>query len=90
MASVSIPTPLRKLTNGADTVVVPGSSVREIIYNLESAYPGMHERLLNSDATLRTFINIFINNEDVRFLDHLSTLVKESDEIVILPAIAGG
>jgi molybdopterin synthase sulfur carrier subunit len=90
MSTVSIPVPLRKLTNGADTVITSGSSVREIINNLEAGYPGILERLLTSDSKLRTFINIYINDEDIRFMNDLDTLVKETDEISILPAIAGG
>jgi sulfur-carrier protein len=90
MSTVSIPVPLRKLTNGADTVITSGSSVREIINNLEVGYPGILERLLTSDSKLRTFINIYINDEDIRFMNDLDTLVKETDEISILPAIAGG
>ena len=90
MTKVSIPVPLRKLTKGADTVSVEGSTVREILYNLEFGYPGIHERLLTPDNSLRTFINIYINDEDIRFLDDLDTLVTEVDEISILPAIAGG
>jgi molybdopterin synthase sulfur carrier subunit len=90
MTKVSIPVPLRKLTKGADTVSVEGSTVREILYNLEFGYPGIQERLLTTDNSLRTFINIYINDEDIRFLDDLDTLVTEVDEISILPAIAGG
>ena len=90
MSTVSIPVPLRKLTNGVDTVIVSGSTIREVIDNLESGYPGILERLLTSESVLRTFINIYINDEDIRFLNDLDTPVKETDEISILPAIAGG
>ena len=90
MISVSIPTPLRKLTKGASSVSVEGSTIREILYNLEFGYPGIQERLLTPDNSLRTFINIYVNDEDIRFLDDLDTPVKETDVITILPAIAGG
>jgi molybdopterin synthase sulfur carrier subunit len=90
MPKVSIPVPLRKLTKGADSVLVEGSTIRDIIYNLEFGYSGIHERLLTPDNSLRTFINIYINDEDIRFLDDLDSIVNPDDEISILPAIAGG
>ena len=90
MISVSIPTPLRKLTKDASTVYVEGSTIRDILYNLEFGYPGIKERLLTPTNSLRTFINIYVNDEDIRFLDELDTPVKDTDVITILPAIAGG
>jgi molybdopterin synthase sulfur carrier subunit len=90
MPKVSIPVPLRKLTKGADSVSVEGSTVRELIYNLEFGYSGMNDRLLTPDNSLRTFINIYINDEDIRFLNDLDSTVNPEDEISILPAIAGG
>ena len=86
---VRIPTPLRTLTEGKDEVQAEGGTVKEIIDNLESNYPGIKERLLD-DKGVRRFVNIYQNDEDIRFLDSLDTVVKEGDDISIVPAIAGG
>lgn len=90
MATVRIPTPLRKLTAGKEEVIVPGHSLGELLEGLEKAHPGIKERLFDDKGDIRRFINIFINDEDVRFLQNLKTPVKDSDEVSILPAIAGG
>lgn len=90
MSSVLIPTPLRKLTGNADTVFVSGTTIHELINNLDSGYPGIKERLCLEDGSIRTFINIFVNGEDIRFLQDINTSIKDSDEISIMPAIAGG
>lgn len=90
MASVLIPTPLRKLTNNVDTIYCSGSTIQEIVDNLELGYPGIKERICTSDGQIRSFVNIFLNNEDVRFSAGVATPVKDSDEISIVPAIAGG
>lgn len=87
--TVRIPTPLRTLTGGADEVAIAGATVREVIENLEQKHPGLKERLLD-DKGVRRFVNIYANEEDVRFLDGLDTPVKEGDSISIVPAIAGG
>jgi len=87
--TVRIPTPLRTLTGGADEVPVPGGTVREVIDNLEKKHPGLKERLCD-DKGVRRFVNIYANEEDIRFLDNLDTAVKEGDSVSIVPAIAGG
>lgn len=86
---VRIPTPLRTLTAGKDEVDAKGTTVREIIEDLERKYPGMKDRLCD-DKGVRRFVNIYQNEEDIRFLDSLETAVKEGDSISIVPAIAGG
>ena len=87
---VRIPTPLRRMTNGLDKVEVAESSLSQMIDSLESNYPGFKERLLDENGDLRYFVNIYVNGEDVRFLDGLSTATKAGDEVSIVPAVAGG
>jgi molybdopterin synthase sulfur carrier subunit len=87
---VGIPTPLRNLTENKDTVSVEGATVGELIDNLEKQYPGIGERLLDAQGNVRRFVNIYVNGEDIRFLSDKATAVKASDEISIVPAIAGG
>jgi molybdopterin synthase sulfur carrier subunit len=86
---VRIPTPLRTLTGGKDEVDAKGATVREVIEDLERRYPGMKDRLCDEKG-VRRFVNIYQNEEDIRFLDSLETAVKEGDSISIVPAIAGG
>jgi len=88
--SVRIPTPLRKLTGGADEVSIDGANVGEIIENLEAAHPGLKERLCDDAGEIRRFVNVYVNDEDVRFLKGRATALKEGDEVSIVPAIAGG
>lgn len=90
MATVRIPTPLRKLTGGKEEIAMSGGTLKEILDGLEKTYPGFRERMFDESGELRRFINVFINDEDVRFLQNLQTPVKDSDEVSILPAIAGG
>jgi molybdopterin synthase sulfur carrier subunit len=87
--TVRIPTPLRTLTGGADEVTATGGSVREIIAELEGRYAGIKDRLLDEKG-VRRFVNIYVGDEDIRFLDGLDTQVKAGDQISIVPAIAGG
>ena len=87
---VRIPTPLRKLTNNEELVEVNGSTVGEIIGELQTRYPGFQERLLDEKGQIRRFVNIYVNGEDVRFLSGLTTAVKDGDEVSIVPAVAGG
>ena len=87
---VRIPTPLRKLTNGLDEVSVNGATVSAVLEDLERQYPGIKERICEGDGKLRKFVNLYLNDEDIRFKENLSTTVKESDELSIVPAIAGG
>jgi molybdopterin synthase sulfur carrier subunit len=88
--TVRIPTPLRKLTNNEELVEVNGSTVGEIITELQTRYPGFQERLLDDKGQIRRFVNIYVNEEDVRFLENQDTALKEGDEVSIIPAIAGG
>jgi len=88
---VKIPTPLRGLTNNLDTVDADGAStVSEVVQNLERNYPGMRERLLDDQGELRRFVNIYVNGEDIRFMENLATAIKSGDEVSIVPAVAGG
>jgi sulfur-carrier protein len=90
VALVRIPTPLRKLTQGQEEVSAAGATVAEVITDLESNYPGIKTRICDDQGKVRRFVNIFANDEDIRFLQNLDTPVGESDEISIVPAIAGG
>jgi molybdopterin synthase sulfur carrier subunit len=87
--TVRIPTPLRTLTGGADEVQAEGKTVGEVIEALEANYAGIKERLLD-DKGVRRFVNIYANDEDIRFLDNLDTELKDGDSVAIVPAIAGG
>jgi molybdopterin synthase sulfur carrier subunit len=88
---VRIPTPLRSLTNGQDVIVVSAHGpLSELIASLESQYPGFKERLCDENGELRRFVNVYVNGEDVRFLQGLATLVNTGDEVSIVPAVAGG
>ena len=88
--TVRIPGPLRKITNGADKVQLDGANLGALIGALEDEYPGMKERLLDENGDLRYFVNLYLNNEDVRFLKGLDTSLNEGDEVSIVPAVAGG
>ncbi len=90
MATVHIPTALRKYTQTQAQVQVEGSNVQDLLTALEKTYPGIGERLLDASGDVRRFINIFVGDEDIRFLDALQTPVAEGDEVTIIPAIAGG
>lgn len=90
MATVRIPTPLRKFTQGKEEVTVAGGNVRDLLANLETAYPGIKERICDDGGAVRRFVNVFVADEDIRFLENLDTAVKDSDEVSIVPAIAGG
>ena len=88
--TVRIPTPLRRMTNGQDKVEMEASTLSAMIENLEASYPGVKERLIDENGELRYFVNIYLNGEDVRFLDGLDTSAGSGDEISIVPAVAGG
>lgn len=87
---VRIPTPLRRVTNGQDKVTVDGSTVGEIIGDLDAQFPGLKERLCDDQGDLRNFVNIYVNGEDIRFLDGINSSTTQGDEISIVPAVAGG
>ena len=87
---VRIPTPLRNITNGLDLVEANGANLEAVIDDLDARYSGMRERLIDEDDEVRRFVNIFVNGEDVRFLDGIGTVINADDEISIVPAVAGG
>jgi sulfur-carrier protein len=88
--NVRIPTPLRKLTKDKDAVQATGATIQDIIESLETQYPGLKERLCDERGELRRFVNVYLNDEDIRFAQGKSTPVKDGDEISVIPAIAGG
>ena len=88
--TVKIPTPLRRLTNQKDKVSADGGNVLAVVESLEKEYPGIKERLCDENGALRHFVNIYINGEDVRYVDGINTAVKDGDELSIVPAVAGG
>ena len=87
---VLIPTPLRNLTANNETVEVDAANVSEMIAALETAHPGIRERLTTDSGALHRFINFYVNDEDIRFLQSLDTPLKDGDQVSIVPAIAGG
>lgn len=87
---VRIPTPLRRMTGGKDKVEVESANLASMVEELEGSYPGMKDRLLDEEGELRYFVNIYLNGEDVRFLDGLDTSMSSGDEVSIVPAVAGG
>jgi sulfur-carrier protein len=87
---VRIPTPLRSVTKGAAEVQAAGDTVDDVIQDLERQYPGLRERLVEDGGQIRRFINIYVNQEDIRFLEGAKTTLKQGDEVSIVPAIAGG
>jgi molybdopterin synthase sulfur carrier subunit len=90
MIKVRIPTPLRPLTKGQGEVETKADSVVEMIEALNSTHPGIKERLCDETGELRRFVNIYVNEEDIRFLKGKDTSLKDGDEVSIVPAIAGG
>jgi len=90
MVSVRIPTPLRNLSNNKEEVEVEGGTLVSALDDLERRHPGFKERIMNEKGALRPYINIFHNDEDVRFGDGLKTPLKDGDRLAIVPAIAGG
>jgi molybdopterin synthase sulfur carrier subunit len=90
MPQVRIPTPLRKLTGDQELVTVDGATIGDILTNLDKTFPGLGDRLCDEQGNVRRFVNIFVNDEDIRFLEEKATPVKDTDEISIVPAIAGG
>ena len=87
---VRIPTPLRRMTNGQAKIEMQSSNLGELVEKLDSEYPGFKERLVDENGDLRYFVNIYLNGEDVRFMEGLETSTSEGDEISIVPAVAGG
>jgi molybdopterin synthase sulfur carrier subunit len=88
--NVRIPTPLRKLTNNEEVVEVNAATVAAAFVELQSRYPGIKERLMDENGEVRRFVNVYVNEEDIRFLQNQQTPLKDGDEVSIIPAIAGG
>ena len=89
-ALIRIPTPLRRMTNGQDKVEIDAPNLSELIQSLDAQFPGLKERLVDEAGEIRYFVNIYLNGEDVRFLQGMDTATKTGDEISIVPAVAGG
>ena len=88
--NVRIPTPLRRFTGGAEEVSANGATVAALVEDLERNHPGLKERICDESGKVRRFVNIFVNGDDIRFLNNLETAIKAGDEVSIVPAIAGG
>lgn len=88
--NIRIPTPLRKLTNNEEIVAVSAATIGDAITELQTRYPGIKERLIDETGAVRRFVNVYVNEEDIRFLQNQQTQLKDGDEISIIPAIAGG
>jgi sulfur-carrier protein len=88
--TVRVPTTLRTLTGGQSEVRVDGATVGEVLASLEAAHPGFADRILDGDGGLRRFVNVFVADDDIRFLDGLDTPVPDGAEVAIIPAVAGG
>ena len=88
--SVRIPTILRTYTNGESEVQVDGSTLSEVLESLDSSYPGIKARILDDQGSIRRFVNVYVGNDDVRFLDALDTSTPEGAQVSVIPAVAGG
>ena len=87
---VRIPTPLRRMTNGKDKVEVESANLGDLVEKLNGEFPGFKDRLVDEEGELRYFVNIYLNGEDIRFMDGMNTSTSSGDEISIVPAVAGG
>jgi sulfur-carrier protein len=87
---IRIPTPLRKLTNNEEVVEVKAATIGAAITELQTRYPGIRERIVDENGDVRRFVNVYVNEEDIRFLQNQQTPLKDGDEVSIIPAIAGG
>ena len=90
MAKVSIPTPLRQFTEQKDEVELGGTTVGEVLAGLTNQFGGLKQHLFNDEGKLRSFVNVYLNDEDIRYLEKTDTAVKDGDTITIIPSIAGG
>ena len=88
--TVRVPAPLQKLTQNQEEIKASGADIKELIEDLERSFPGIKERICDEKGLLRKFINIYVNGEDIRFLQQDATSLKDGDEVSIIPAIAGG
>jgi molybdopterin synthase sulfur carrier subunit len=87
---VRIPTPLQKFTKNQSEVQAEGATVQEVLVHLDRSFPGIRERLCDEHGSVRKFINLYLNDEDIRFMEGEKTVLKDGDELAIIPAIAGG
>ena len=87
---VRIPTPLQKFTQNQSEVQVSGATIDGVVFELDAQFPGIRERLCDDSGAIRKFINFYLNDEDIRFMDGEKTVVQDGDEVAIIPAIAGG
>ncbi|MBN1209260.1 MAG: MoaD/ThiS family protein [Myxococcaceae bacterium] len=90
MAKIRIPTSLRSFTRNQPEVIAGGATVGEVLRQLEKSFPGIGPRLLDDKGAVRRYVNIFLNDEDIRFMQELDTPVKDADSITLIPAMAGG
>jgi molybdopterin synthase sulfur carrier subunit len=90
MATVLVPTPLRRLTGGQGKLTVEGDTISALIQTLEKQYPGIAEKILDGEGNVKRFINVFVNESEIRALQGLATTVKANDQVSIVPAMAGG
>ena len=90
MATVLIPTPLRRFTAGQGKLTIAGGDIATLIRTIDGQYPGIADKVLDADGNVKRFINVFVNDSEIRTLQGLATPVKESDQVSIVPALAGG
>ena len=90
MATVFVPTPLRRLTGGQSKVVAPGDDIGAVLKSVNAQYPGFDEKLIDEDGNVKRFINVFVNNDEIRSLQGMQTPVSDDDRVSIVPAMAGG
>jgi sulfur-carrier protein len=88
--TIRIPTTMRPISGGSSTVQVDGVTLADVLANLETAHPGFHERLFDETGALRKFVNVFVADDDVRYLDGVETKVPDGETVSIIPAVAGG
>jgi adenylyltransferase/sulfurtransferase len=90
MAKILIPTPLRQYAGGADTVEISATTAGELLSKLTDAHPDLKKQIFNDEGKLRSFVNVYVNDDDIRYLDRNDTPVKDGDTVSIVPSIAGG
>ena len=90
MAKILIPTPLRQYVGGADTVEISAATAGELLSKLTEAHPDLKKQIFNDEGKLRSFVNVYVNDDDIRYLDRNDTAVKDGDTVSIVPSIAGG
>ena len=90
MARIMIPTPLRQFAEKNDSVEMSGTTVGEVLGALTTRFPDLKNHLFNNEGKLRSFVNVYLNDEDIRYMDKVATAVKDSDTVSIVPSIAGG